>query len=168
MARPKTQTDDEIFAHLMAGLADLGEKSLTFGAISRRCGLAPATLAQRFGTVDAMVRAALLAEWARLCAAISTTEADALNSSKGAQALLKHLPSPSASLLALSLRDDVLRQAAENWRAQVEAAVATRRGGGSKGREAAALIFAAWQGRQSWETAGGKSFRLADLLKALS
>jgi hypothetical protein len=29
------------------------------------------------------------------------------------------------------------------------------------------MIFAAWQGRCLWDTAGGKGFRLSDLLKAL-
>ena len=167
MARPRTQSDADIFAHLLGALAEHGEKSLTFGVLSKLCGLAPATLAQRFGSVEGMVRAALLAEWARLSVAIAATEAEALISSKGAQALLKHLPTPTPQILALSLRDAVLQQAAEDWRVQVEAALATRRGGGAKGREAAALIFAAWQGRQMWEAAGGKSFRLSDLLKAL-
>lgn len=167
MARPKTQTDTEIFAHLLAALAEDGEKSLTFGVIAQRCGLAPATLAQRFGSVDGMVRASLAAEWDRLSQAAVAAEADSVASAKGAQALLKQLPCPTAQLLALSLRDETLRVAAENWRIQIEDAIATRRGGGSKGRDAAALIFAAWQGRNLWEEAGGKSFRLADLLKAM-
>ena len=125
MARQKSISDQDIHAQLLALLAESGEKALSFGALSQRCGLAPATLAQRFGSVDAMIRA------------------------------------------ALSLRDPEVVQAAQDWRAKVEAALAMRKGGGSKGREAAALIFAAWQGRQIWEAAGGKSFRLADMLKAI-
>lgn len=167
MARPRTHSDTEIFAHLWAALAEAGEKALTFGVLSQRCGLAPATLAQRFGSVQAMVRAAASAEWDRLSQAVAMAEADSVASSKGVQALLKQLPSPSVQLLALSLRDETLRQAAEKWRADLETAIAMRRGGGSKGREAAALIFATWQGRAHWEEAGGKSFRLADMLKAL-
>lgn len=167
MARPKLHDDKEIFTHLMAALAEFGEKALTFGAVSRRCGLAPATLAQRFGSVDGMIRAAGLAEWDRLLAAIQLAEADAVTSAKGAQALLKRLPTPGAQLLTLSMRDVELCKAAEVWRSEVEAALATRRGGGAKGGEAAALIFAAWQGRSLWEAAGGKSFRLSDLLKAM-
>lgn len=167
MARPKLQDDNKIFAHLMEALAESGEKALTFGAISHRCGLAPATLSQRFGSVEGMIRAAGCAEWTRLSVALQQAEDDALASAKGAQALLKHLPVPTAQLLALSLRDVELTKAAEAWRAAVEAALAKRRGGGAKGREAAALIFAAWQGRTLWEMAGGKSFRLSDLMKVM-
>lgn len=167
MARAKLQADDDIFKHLIAALAESGEKALTFGVISQRCGFAPATLAQRFGSVEGMIRAAGCAEWSRLTAALQQAEEDALASSKGVQALLKHLPIPGPHLLALSLRDVELTKAAETWRSQVEAALASRRGGGAKGRDAAALIFAAWQGRTLWEAAGGKSFRLSDLMKAM-
>lgn len=167
MARPKLQDDTKILAHLMAALAESGEKALTFGVISQRCGLAPATLSQRFGSVEGMIRAAGCAEWARLTVALHDAEDDALASAKGVQALLKHLPIPGAQLLALSLRDAELTKAAETWRSEVEAALAKRRGGGAKGRDAAALIFAAWQGRALWEAAGGKSFRLSDLMKVM-
>jgi AcrR family transcriptional regulator len=168
MARPKSQSDAEVFSHVFALLQDLGEKGLTFGAVSKSCGLAPATLAQRFGSIDGMVRAALLAEWGRLCDAVTTAEAETLMSNKGSQALLKSLPQPSAQVFAMSMRDPELQSAAQDWRARVETAIAARRGGGAKGRESAAMIFAAWYGRQIWEPASGKSFRLSDLLKALS
>lgn len=167
MTRKKTQTDVDIAAHLLAVLAEHGEKGLTFGILSQRCGLAPATLAQRFGSVEGMVRRAILCEWERLSVAITELEAEALISSKGTQALLKNLPLPSPHVLALSLREPELRAAAEVWREQVETALAARRGGGSRGRDAAAMIFAAWQGRCLWDAAGGKGFRLSDLLKAL-
>lgn len=167
MARPRLQSDSEIFAHLLTALAETGEKALTFGVLSQKCGLAPPTLAQRYGSVEGMVRSAILWEWERLSLALEQTEAETLVSSKGAQALLKTIPTPSVQVLALSLRDEVLCKAAESWRLRVETALASRRGGGTKGREAAALIFAAWQGRHLWDAAGGKSFRLSDLLKAM-
>ena len=56
---------------------------------------------------------------------------------------------------------------AQGW-ARVENALALRPGGGSKGREAAALLFAAWQGQLLWQPAGGKAFRLKDALKRLT
>lgn len=167
MARPRALDDPSIFAHVLESLSSTGEKTLSFGKIAALCGLAPATLAQRYGSVDAMIRAALLFEWKRLSSAVEAAEADARVSPKGAQALLKHLPTPSPHVMALSIRDDMTTAAATEWRTKVETALASRRGGGSKGKEAAALIFAAWQGRQIWDSAGGKSFRLADMLKAL-
>jgi AcrR family transcriptional regulator len=167
MARTKTQSDADVAAHLLAILTEQGEKGMTFGILSQRCGLAPATLAQRFGSVDDMVRRAVLSEWDRLSLAVIELEAKAYISSKGAQALLKNIPLPSPQVMALSLRKPELCAAAVAWRGQVETALAARRGGGSRGRDAAAMIFAAWQGRCLWETAGGKGFRLSELLKAM-
>jgi hypothetical protein len=157
-----------VYLHILTTLNSAGEKAVSFGNISQLSGLAPATLAQRFGSVDKMLRMALLDEWARLGVALATAEDEALVSSKGAQALLKVLPSPSVQVMTCTLRDPVLAEAAGKWRALVEAALAARRGGGTKGREAATLIFAAWQGRQFWDGAGGKGFRLSDLLRTLS
>lgn len=168
MARPKNKPDSEVFAQLLVLLEETGEKAISFGLLSKRSGLAPATLAQRFGSVEGMLRAALLAEWARLTAETRAIEGGALVSLKGAQALLKALPEPSAQILATSLRDEVLRQAADDWRKLVERAIASRRGGGSQGREAAAILFAAWQGRRLWEPAGGKAFRISDLMRRLA
>lgn len=165
MARPRSLSNAEIAAHLLAALEEHGEKAMTFGTISQRCGLAQATLAQRFGSVEGMVRDSLAEEWSRLNTAVEALEIEALNSSKGTQALLKRLPLPGPHMLALSLRDPDLQMAASAWRAQVESAIATRRGGGARARESAALIFAAWQGRCLWAMAGGKGFRLNDLLK---
>lgn len=167
MARKRTLTDAQISVHLLAALAEQGAKSLTFGTLAQRSGLAPATLAQRFGSVEGMVRQALLCEWERLSQALNAIDAEAHISTKGAQALLKALPTPSPEVLALSLRDPELCKAAESWRAAVEAVLATRRGGGARGRDAAAMLFAAWQGRVLWEGAGGKAFRLSELMKAL-
>jgi len=164
MSRTRTLPDTEIYAQVLTALETHGEKSVSFGNLSRATGLAPATLAQRYGSVDGMLRAALTSEWARLTEALETA---VLDTSKGAQGLLKTLSCPSAAVLASSLRDPELRAQAADWRARVEALLSARRGGGPKGAEAAALIFAAWQGRQMWEAAGGKSFRLAEVIKRL-
>lgn len=148
---------------VLTALTDQGEKAVSFGNLSRSSGLAPATLAQRFGTVEGMLQAALSAEWDRLCAAV---EAETHDPDKGAQALLKRLPTPSAAVLAASLRDPVSRARAEDWRARVETALTARRGG-SKGREVAAMLIAAWYGRCLWDPLGAKGFKLSDLMKRL-
>jgi len=35
-------------------------------------------------------------------------------------------------------------------------------------REAAAILFAAWQGQSLWQIAGGRAFRIKDALKRLA
>ncbi|TKA94746.1 transcriptional regulator, partial [Cereibacter changlensis] len=50
-------------------------------------------------------------------------------------------------------------------RARVEAALALRLGGGTKGREAASLMFSAWQGQMLWQDAGGRGFKLKEAAK---
>lgn len=163
MPRTRTLPDTEIFALVLAALRREGDKAVSFGNLSRASGLAPATLAQRFGSVEGMVRAAVTAEWDRLCAAVDQAP---MEEGKGVQGFLKALPGADAALLAVTLRDSALRPRAEDWRARVETAIAARRGG--KGREAAALMFAAWHGRHLWEEAGGeRAFRLSDLVKKL-
>jgi AcrR family transcriptional regulator len=162
MARPRSLPDAEIFALVLAALRAGGDKAVSFGNLSRACGLAPATLAQRFGTVDGMIHAALAAEWDRLSASVGQSDPDG---QKGVAGLLKGLAGPDATVFAASMRDAGLRDRAAAWREQVETAIAQRRSG--KGRESAALIFAAWHARQMWDPAGGKLFKLSDLVKKL-
>ncbi|HEX9859229.1 MAG TPA: transcriptional regulator, partial [Paracoccaceae bacterium] len=146
MARLKTIPDARVFAAVRRLLAAGGEKAVAFASVAKATGLAPPTLVQRYGSRDAMLRAALGAAWTELEAATERAEADAPTSTKGAQALLKALgaESPEAAdlaLLAADFRDATLRDRAENWRHRVEAALALRLGGGAKGREAAAILF---------------------------
>lgn len=162
MPRTRSLPDAEIFALVLAALRLKGEKAISFGNLSRACGLAAATLAQRFGTVDGMIRAALSAEWDRLAAAVDQADP---SGDKGIQGLLKNLAAPDAAVFAATLRDPELRPRAEAWREQVESAIALRRG--NKGRETARLIFTAWHAREMWEPAGGKAFKLSDLMKRL-
>ena len=172
MARTKLIPDLVVFAAIRRLLAEGGDRAVSFATVAQACGLAAPTLVQRFATREAMLRAALNAAWDRLEAETRAAEAEAPLSPKGAQALLKALgaDAPEAtdlSLLAADFRDDALRLRAEGWRAQVEAALALRLGGGTQGREAAAILFAAWQGQMLWHPAGGKGFRLKDALKRL-
>lgn len=168
MARLRIIPDTAIFALVLAALRDGGEKAVSFGLISQASGLAAPTLAQRFGSVEGMLRAALMAEWSALAKATEAAEQVAMASPKGAQAMLKALNPPDLAVLAASARDPALIEAAEAWRVQMETALVQRLGGGTKGRDATALVFAAWQGRQLWAGAGGKGFRLAEMLKRFS
>ncbi|MGL6209162.1 MAG: hypothetical protein ACRC14_04955, partial [Paracoccaceae bacterium] len=172
MSRTRTIPDEQIFTAIRALLAAGGDKAVAFSSVARATGLAAPTLVQRYGSRDDMLRAALMAGWDALDATTAAAEADAPLTAKGALALLKTLdgdetePSEIAHLAA-DFRDPALRARAAAWRARVETALTTRLGGGSKGRDLAAMMFALWQGQALWQTAGGASFKLKDALKRL-
>ncbi len=172
MPRRKIIPDHEVFAQIRHLIVASGDKAATFGAVSRATGLAAPTLVQRYGSQEGMVRAALMAAWDDLDQRTEAAEADAELSPKGAQAMLKALGSdaadaPDLTLLAADFRDPPLRARAERWRARMEQALSLRFGGGAKGKDMAAILFAAWQGQVLWQAAGGKSFRLKDAIKRL-
>lgn len=170
MARKKIIPDADILALVLQKLLAEGEKAVSFGLVAAASGLAPATLVQRYGSLESMIVQALAASWLALESLTAEVEAEALVSAKGAQGLLKDIAVlvDIPALLAASHRDEALINRASAWRHSVEQALAVRLGGGVKGRDAAALIFAAWQGRLIWDAAGGKSFRLGEALRRLA
>ena len=138
---------------------------MAFSAVARATGLAAPSLVQRYGALADMVQAALLAEWDRLDALADTALTEVAAAGKGPQALLKALGSQAtAALLAASLRDTALRERAANWRNKVEAALEAKLRDG----EAAAMLFAAWQGQLLWDPLGNKGFKLKDAIKRMS
>lgn len=150
-------------------IAAKGEKAVAFSAVTRATGLAGASLVQRYGSLQAMVEAALSWGWDELDAAALAAETEVATSDKGPQALLKALGDrrgtlPLAVLLAASLRHAGLRGRALTWRNRVEAMLAAR----LHNPDSAAMLFAAWQGQSLWEGTGEKSFRLKDVVKRLS
>lgn len=172
MPRPRTIADADILAVVRRLLAEGGDKAVAFGPVARATGLAASTLVQRYGSRDGMLRAALLAAWDALDARTAEAVAAAPPGPKGAVALLKSLggggEAADVALLAVDFRDAALRDRAADWRARVEGALAQRLGGGARGREAAAILFAAWQGQALWALAGEKGFRLKDVVKRLT
>jgi AcrR family transcriptional regulator len=173
MPRVKTVPDAHVFACIRALLTRSGERAASFGAVARETGLAAPTLVQRYGSQDGMVRAALMDGWDALDRATDLAEGGADLSVKGAHMLLKSLGTDAGdtadlSLLAADFRDPELRHRAMAWRARVEQALAVRLGGGAKAREAAAILFAAWQGQLMWQPAGDKGFRLKDAIKRIT
>jgi AcrR family transcriptional regulator len=172
MGRTRTIPDADIFAAIRGLLADKGEKAVAFSSVARATGLAAPTLVQRYGSREAMLRGALDAAWDSLDAATVAAEAEAALTAKGAVQLLRALSDSDGdtvdlSLLAADFRDPALRQRALAWRERVEAALALRLRGGARGREAAAILFAAWQGQSLWQRAGGRGFRLKDVVKRI-
>lgn len=169
MPRPRTVPDQAVFVTIRKLLAEQGEKAVAFGTIARLTGLAAPTLVQRYDNHAGMIRAALLSGWQELQAA--TLSADQQQTEP--HALLKSLTEPASAmtdppLMALSLRDQTLRDAAEHWRVTVESALANRLGHGPKANDAAAMLFAAWQGQLCWMGMGGKAFRLKDAVKRIT
>lgn len=165
MARPRSLPDADVYAAVLHILIHQGEHALSFSAVARATGLAAPTLVQRYGSRDAMLRAALAALWDGLDAALAAAAADA----DSAAALLKALTASAAptAALAYGLRDATLRDRATQWRERVETALARHTGTGPKGREAAAILFAAWQGDLVWRDTGGKGFRLKDAARRI-
>jgi AcrR family transcriptional regulator len=160
MARPRIISDADVFTTIRALLTQGGEKAVGFGPVGRATGLAAPTLVQRYGSQRAMVEAALLAAWDILDQALEAAEAQAPLNAKGAIALLKRVDAttvPAATSQALLDR-------AMAWRRRVEAALTQRLGS----PEAAAILFAAWQGRSAWADAGGKGFALKDLIRKIT
>jgi AcrR family transcriptional regulator len=173
MGRTRTIPDADIFAAIRTLLAEKGEKAVAFSSVARATGLAAPTLVQRYGSRDAMLRAALTAAWDALDAATDAAAGAAPLNAKGAAQLLKALSGdgPEAAdltQLAADFRDPDLRARAAEWRATVEEALALRLGGGARGREAGAILFAAWQGQALWRLAGGRGFKVKDALKRLT
>lgn len=165
MARPRTLPDSAVLAAVRQLLAAGGDKAVSFGAVGRATGLAPSTLAQRYGSVDAMRAAAVRDGWQVLAEATATV-LDA-TAGKGPQGLLKALDAVAGEvgLLLAGSTGEAGRARAADWRRMVETALAQRFGPGGKGREAAAILFAAWQGQAMW---GGDGFRIKDAAKRLA
>lgn len=170
MARTKTIADAQVLATVRNLLASGGDKAISFGSVGRATKLAPSTLAQRYGTVAAMRSAALLDGWQVL--AMDTAAALDSVADKGPQGVLKAMDAVASQvpmLLAASTDDDS-RKCATDWRVTVETALAQRLASsgdktGDKAREAAAILFAAWQGQNLW---GADGFRIKDAVKRLT
>jgi AcrR family transcriptional regulator len=58
MARPRTRTDSEVLAAALRAVASRGVARLTLADVAREAGLAPSTLAERFGSKRALLLAA--------------------------------------------------------------------------------------------------------------
>ncbi len=165
MSRPRTIPDADVFAAILRLIAEGGEKSVAFSSVARATGLSAPSLVQRYGALPDMVQAALVGEWDRIDGLTSAAVADSASATKGPQALLKALSvTPGPAVLAASARNAKLRERARTWRLRVEAALASH----TSDKEAATLLFAAWQGQSLWDGVSDKSFKLKDAIKRLS
>ncbi|MGL4319852.1 MAG: transcriptional regulator [Paracoccaceae bacterium] len=159
MARKKIIPDTTVFAALRHILIHEGPQAASFRAVGRATGLAAATLVQRFGNAEGMLIAAMQDGWDQADAALIAAAADTAKTDKGATALLKALP-PTPLLLA----HKPLQERAATWQRQVIKELTLR----LKDGQAAAILFAAWQGRLMWDAAGARGFALKDVLRRLT
>ena len=162
MARPRSVPDETVHEAVLSLIRGKGEKAVTFSAVAARAGLAASSLAERHGSVAGMISDARKGIWDRIEMATAAAIAVAGPGPKGAVALLKALASAGVPPVTA----DPARAAI--WRARVEAELALRLGGGSRGRESAALLFAVWQGQVLWQPAGDKTVRLKDAVRRLT
>lgn len=162
MARPRSVPDQAVHDAVLSLIRGKGEKAVTFAAVAARAGLAASSLAERHGSVAGMIADARAGAWDRIEAASDAALAAAGPGPRGAAGLLKalgalELPPPAAD-----------PERAARWRTRIEAELALRLGGGARGREAAALLFAFWQGQILWQAAGGKTARLKEAVRRLA
>jgi AcrR family transcriptional regulator len=166
MARPRTVPDAVVHDAVLALMRTDGVKSVTFGAVAARSGLAASSLVQRHRSVEGLLRDARAGGWERLSSLADEAASTAPTGTKGAVALLKALGPPLAEQDP-DLSDPAVAAAAAGFRTRVEAALALRLGGGGRARDAAAVLFAAWAGQVLWHAAGGRGFRLKEALRLL-
>lgn len=170
MPRPRSIPDRQVYAAIRLLAAELGEKAVTFGSVARASGLAAPSLAQRYGSRDRMLRAALLDGWDVLDATLERADASKSGSAGFLKALAPDERALGADLTVLmgGLRDAELRNRAAQWRDRVITALARRAAkSGRPDRAAASVLFAAWQGRVLWSATGKPGFRLKPLAATL-
>jgi AcrR family transcriptional regulator len=160
MARRKTVSDEQVLDGLLDALMRSGPAGFTFARAAQACGLAPATLVQRYGNREALVEAVLLRAWDRLDAETEAADAEAPETPQGAIALLLRLMPPEHAerdatdgllLLREDIRNPVLRRRGAVWGHRLAEALGRR----LSTDPATALrlgwqMASLWQGAQTW------------------
>lgn len=125
MPRPRTQTDEQLLEASLALMHARGPDALTFANLSEACGLAAATLVQRFGSKATLKQRTFLHAWDRLDKRTTQLAATVPRTPGGAVALLVGLSeqyggieSYAEGLLVLreELRDPLLRARGAAWK----------------------------------------------------
>jgi AcrR family transcriptional regulator len=160
MPRPKTLSDADVLDIAHRLIHELGPDALTFQRLASECGLATATLVQRFSNKPRLIQRALLFAWDQLDAQTAQATAAAPKTPDGAIQILLALTgqyggieSYAQGLLVLreDVRDPLLRARGAAWHAALSSALEacftstpkTPRGIGS-------LLAAQWQGLLVW------------------
>ena len=126
MPRPKTLSDEEVLGAALGIMQAHGPDAVTFAAVAKACGLATATLVQRFGSKPNLVQRTVLHAWDQLDRLTAGLAEVAHRTPQGAIALLVGLSSQYGDidnytegllLLREDLRDPVLRERSARWKA---------------------------------------------------
>lgn len=160
MSRPKKISDEDVVEAVAALVSRDGPAVLTFASASAATGLSPATLVQRYGNREALLRAALLWMWDQLD--LTTAGADAAHpvDADGAIALLVRLSAGYGAgddaaqgllLLREDFRDPVLRARGVAWNKALTAALGRRLSADPAEQAVLGRLMAGqWQGALLW------------------
>ena len=160
MPRHKTLSDEAVLEAALKLLHSKGPEALTFAGLAQACGLAAATLVQRFGSKVHLKQAALLYAWDRLDEKTTQLAARASRTPEGAIDLLVALSgdyggieSYAEGLLILreDLRDPLLRARGARWRAVLVGVLDACLAKQSDGQAGLGQLMASqWQGSLAW------------------
>ena len=160
MARRKTIPDEQVLDTLLETVMETGPAGLTFARAAKAASLAPATLVQRYGDRENMVRAVLLRAWDRLDAETDAADVEAAVTPAGAIDLLMRLmPAETAErnatdgllLLREDIRDPALRARGAAWSYRLADALARRLSDNAEEAKRRAWQMASiWQGAHTW------------------
>jgi AcrR family transcriptional regulator len=161
MARPRKVTDDDLLGAVGALLSREGPGALTFQSAAAASGLSPASLVQRFGSKDALMRTALMRMWDNLDAETSAADARHRLDPDGAVDLLVGLSAGYGTtadetaqgllLLREDFRDPLLRARGVAWHAALSHALGRRLSGEpQRAAELGRLMASQWQGAVLW------------------
>jgi AcrR family transcriptional regulator len=123
MPRPRTLSNEAILDSAIGVMKSQGPQSFTFAAVSVGCGLAPATLVQRYRTRDNLAQATLLRMWDHLDGQTADCDSRMPITPAGAVAFLAALSdygdrndyAEGLLLLREDMRDPALRARGEKW-----------------------------------------------------
>jgi AcrR family transcriptional regulator len=164
MPRPKLIADDDVLEAAGEIISRGGPTALTFAALGVKAKLSPATLVQRFGTREAMMRAALLRLWDELDKTTGAADARHPVDSDGAVGLLVQLSAGydraneedddlAQGLLVLreDFRDPVLRARGAAWGEALASALGRRLSPDPAAQATLGRLMASqWQGALLW------------------
>lgn len=160
MSRPRKISDEDVVEAVAALVSRDGPAGLTFAAAAAVTGLSPATLVQRYGNREALLRAALVWMWDQLDLATAGADATHPVDADGAIALLVRLSAGYGAgddaaqgllLLREDFRDPILRARGVAWN-QVLSHALGRRLSTDPAQQAllGRLMASQWQGAVLW------------------